>query len=178
MGKITRRHEENGKNGAVLSQSPKGMDKAPKGTGIDLVVNEGDKDVPNIVGKNIDEAKGMLEQAGLKLGEIKKVNDASAKKNVVLACNPGVGSKLNEGAAVSITVAAGSGEKKSAYVDFVVPGNKPCNVQIVLTDENGRATIYAGTQNGGVRLRQKVDYLGSARVQLICDGKMVSEKGL
>ena len=178
VGKITRRHEENGKNGAVLSQSPKGMDKAPKGTGIDLVVNEGDKDVPNIVGKNIDEAKGMLEQAGLKLGEIKKVNDASAKKNVVLACNPGVGSKLNEGAAVSITVAAGSGEKKSAYVDFVVPGNKPCNVQIVLTDENGRATIYAGTQNGGVRLRQKVDYLGSARVQLICDGKMVSEKGL
>ena len=178
VGKITPRHEENGKNGAVLSQSPKGMDKAPKGTGIDLVVNEGDKDVPNIVGKNIDEAKGMLEQAGLKLGEIKKVNDAGAKKNVVLACNPGVGSKLNEGAAVSITVAAGSGEKKSAYVDFVVPGNKPCNVQIVLTDENGRATIYAGTQNGGVRLRQKVDYLGSARVQLICDGKMVSEKGL
>lgn len=178
VGKITRRHEENGKNGAVLSQSPRGMDKAPKGTGIDLVVNEGDKDVPNIVGKNIDEAKGMLEQAGLKLGEIKKVNDAGAKKNVVLACNPGVGSKLNEGAAVSITVAAGSGEKKSAYVDFVVPGNKPCNVQIVLNDENGRATIYAGTQNGGVRLRQKVDYLGSARVQLICDGKMVSEKGL
>lgn len=178
VGKITRRHEENGKNGAVLSQSPKGMDKAPKGTGIDLVVNEGDKDVPNIVGKNIDEAKGMLEQAGLKLGEIKKVNDAGAKKNVVLACNPGVGSKLNEGAAVSITVAVGSGEKKSAYVDFVVPGNKPCNVQIVLNDENGRATIYAGTQNGGVRLRQKVDYLGSARVQLICDGKMVSEKGL
>ena len=177
IGKVSRRHEEGGKNGAVLSQSPKGMDKAPKGTAIDLVVNEGDKDVPNIIGKNVDEAKGMLEQAGLKLGEIKKVNDASAKKNVVLACNPGVGSKLNEGAAVSITVAAG-GDKKSAYVDFVVPGNKPSNVQVVLTDENGKATIYAGTQNGGVRLRQKVDYVGSAKVQLICDGKVVSEKGL
>ena len=177
VGKVTKRHEEGGKNGAVLSQSPKGMDKAPKGTGIDLVVNEGDKPVPNIIGKNVDEAKGMLEQAGLKLGEIKKVNDASAKKNVVLACNPGVGSNLSEGAAVSITVAAG-GEKKSAYVDFVVPGNKQSNVQIVLTDENGKATLYAGTQNGGVRLRQKVDYVGSARVQLICDGKVVSEKGL
>ena len=178
VGKVTRKHVDGEKIGAVLSQSPKGLDKAPKGTGIDLVINEGDKPVPNIIGKSIDEAKGMLEQAGLKLGEIKKVNDAGAKKNVVLACNPGVGSKLNEGAAVSITVAAGSGEQKSAYVDFVVPGNKPCNVQIVLNDENGRATIYAGTQNGGVRLRQKVDYLGSARVQLICDGKMVSEKGL
>ena len=70
----------------------------------------------------------MLEQAGLKLGEIKKVQDASAKKNVVLACNPGVGSNLNDGAAVAITVAAG-GEKKSAYVDFVVPSGKPANVR-------------------------------------------------
>ena len=105
VGKVTRKHVDGGKIGAVLSQSPKGLDKAPKGTGIDLVINEGDKPVPDIIGKSLDEAKGMLEQAGLKLGEIKKVQDANAKKNVVLACNPGVGSNLNDGAAVAITVA-------------------------------------------------------------------------
>ena len=151
--------------------------KAPKGTAIDLVINEGDKPVPNIIGKSIDEAKGMLEQAGLKLGEIKKVQDASAKKNIVLACNPGVGSNLNDGAAVAITVAAG-GEKKSAYVDFVVPSGKPANVRIVLTDDNGTATLYSGTQNGSVRLRQKVEYAGNAKVQFICDGKLISERNL
>ena len=168
---------DGGKIGAVLSQSPKGLDKAPKGTGIDLVINEGDKPVPDIIGKSVDEAKGMLEQAGLKLGEIKKVQDASAKKNVVLACNPGVGSNLNDGAAVAITVAAG-GEKKSAYVDFVVPSGKPANVRIVLTDDNGTATLYSGTQNGSVRLRQKVEYAGNAKVQFICDGKLISERNL
>lgn len=177
VGNVSKRHVDGEKLGAVLSQSPKGTDKAPKGSGIDLVINEGDKAVPNIIGKSVDEAKGMLEQAGLKLGEIKKVTDANAKKNVVLACNPGVGANLGEGAAVSITVAAG-GDKHSAYVDFVVPGSKPSNVEIVLTDENGKATIYAGTQAGGVRLRQKVDYVGRGKVQLICDGKVVSEKGL
>lgn len=177
VGNVTKRHVDGEKMGAVLSQSPKGTDKAPKGSSIDLVVNEGDKTVPDIIGKSIDEAKGMLEQAGLKLGEIKKVTDASAKKNVVLACNPSVGANLGDGAAVNITVAAG-GDKHSAYVDFVVPGAKPCNVQIVLTDENGKATIYAGTQPGGVRLRQKVDYVGSGKVQMLCDGKVVSEKGL
>ena len=123
VGKVTRKHVDGGKIGAVLSQSPKGLDKLLR-TGIDLVINEGDKPVPDIIGKSVDEAKGMLEQAGLKLGEIKKVQDASAKKNVVLACNPGVGSNLNDGAAVAITVAAG-GDKKSAYVDFVVPSGKP-----------------------------------------------------
>lgn len=177
VGNVTKRHVDGEKLAAVLSQSPNGTDKAPKGSRIDLVVNEGDKAVPNIIGKSVDEAKGMLEQAGLKLGEIKKVTDANAKKNVVLACNPSVGANLGEGAAVSITVAAG-GDKHSAYVDFIVPGSKPVNVQLVLTDENGKATIYAGTQAGGVRLRQKVDYVGSGKVQMLCDGKVVSEKGL
>lgn len=177
VGNVTKRHVDGEKLSAVLSQSPNGTDKAPKGSKIDLVINEGDKAVPNIIGKSVDEAKGMLEQAGLKLGEIKKVTDANAKKNVVLACNPSVGANLGEGAAVSITVAAG-GDKHSAYVDFVVPGSKPVNVQLVLTDENGKATIYAGTQAGGVRLRQKVDYVGSGKVQMLCDGKVVSEKGL
>ena len=177
VGNVTKRHVDGGKLGAVLSQSPNGTDKAPKGSGIDLVINEGDKAVPNIIGKSVDEAKGMLEQAGLKLGEIKKITDANAKKNVVLACNPGVGANLGDGAAVSITVAAG-GDKHSAYVDFVIPGTKPANVQLVLTDENGKATIYAGTQAGGVRLRQKVDYVGNGKVQLICDGKVAGEKSL
>lgn len=177
VGKIERRHEEGKNIGSVLSQSPKGTDKAPKGSGVDLVVNEGDKPVPNIIGKTVAEAKAMLEKAGLKLGEIKQIQDGSAKKNAILACNPGVGTNLNEGAAVTVTVAAG-GEKKSAYVDFVVPSGKPSNVQIVLTDDSGKKTLYSGTQNGSVRLRQKVEYEGSAKVQMFCDNKLISEKAL
>lgn len=177
IGKITKQHQQGQKLGAILSQSPKALDKAPKGSKIDVVVNEGDKQVPAIVGKSVDKAKQLLEQAGLKLGEIKQISDASAKKNVVLGCNPSVGTNLGEGAAVSITVAAG-GEKRSAYVDFVVPGSKAVQVQIVLQDENGSSVLYNGKQQGGVRLRQKVDYVGSAKVQLLCDGKIASEQGL
>ena len=79
---------------------------------------------------------------------------------------------------MSISVAAGSGQKKSAYVDFVVPGNKPVAVQLVLIDANGKTNIYSGSQRGGVRLRQRVEYVGDARVQLYCDGKVASEKVL
>lgn len=178
VGKLTKKHVEGQRIGAVLAQSPKAMDKAPKGSSIDLVVNEGDKPVPNLIGKPIAEAKRLLEQAGLKLGEVKEVNDHSAVKNVVLASNPNAGTKIGAGDAVSISVAVGSGQKKSAYVDFVVPGKKPVNVQLVLVDDNGKTTIYSGTQMGGVRLRQRVEFEGLARVLLYCDGKVASEKVL
>ena len=120
----------------------------------------------------------MLEKAGLKLGEVKEVNDHSAVKNVVLASSPNAGTKIGEGDAVSISVAAGSGQKKSAYVDFVVPGKKPVSVQLVLVDDNGKTNIYSGMQMGGVRLRQRVEFEGIARVLLYCDGKVASEKVL
>ncbi len=178
IGKITKKHVEGQRIGAVLAQIPKAMDKAPKGSAIDLVLNEGDKEVPNLIGKSITDAKRLLEKEGLKLGEVKEVNDYSAVKNVVLASNPNAGTKIGAGDAVSISVAAGSGQKKNAYVDFVVPGNKPVNVQLVLIDDNGKATMYSGTQRGGVRLRQRVEYEGIARVLLYVDGKVASEKVL
>lgn len=178
VGKITKKHVEGQRIGVVLSQSPKALDKAPKGSAIDLVINEGDKEVPNLIGKSIADAKRLLEQAGLKLGEVKEVNDHSAVKNVVLASNPNAGTKIGEGDAVSISVAAGNGQKKSAYVDFVVPGNKPVSVQLVLVDDNGKTNIYSGTQMGGVRLRQRVEFEGIARVLLYCNGKVASEKVL
>ena len=178
VGKLTKKHVEGQRIGAVLAQSPKAMDKAPKGSGIDLVINEGDKPVPNLIGKSIADAKRLLAQAGLTLGEVKEVNDHSAVKNVVLASNPNAGTKIGAGDAVSISVAAGSGQKKSAYVDFVVPGKKPVAVQLALVDDNGKTNIYSGTQMGGVRLRQRVEFEGIARVLLYCDGKVASEKVL
>ena len=178
IGKITKKHVEGQRIGTVLTQSPKALDKAPKGSGIDLVINEGDKPVPNLIGKSIADAKRLLAQAGLTLGEVKEVNDHSAVKNVVLASNPNAGTKIGAGDPVSISVAAGSGQKKSAYVDFVVPGKKPVAVQLVLVDDNGKTNIYSGTQMGGVRLRQRVEFEGIARVLLYCDGKVASEKVL
>lgn len=178
IGKIEKKHIDGKRLGSILSQTPKAVDKAPKGSEIDLVINEGDKEIPNIIGKPITIAKKMLEDAELKLGEIKKINDNSAAKDTVLATNPNVGSKLSAGDVVSITVAEGSGVKKNTYIDFIVPGSGEASVKIVLNDDRGNTTLYEGKQPGGVRLRQRVEYLGSAKVQFICNNKLVSEKEL
>lgn len=178
VGRITRRFVDGERIGNVLGQVPKAEDKAPKGSEIELIVNEGNIEVPNLLGKTLADAKNLLKAKGLTLGAVHKVQDASHKPNVIVATNPNAGVKLGKGDPVSVNIAEG-GSTGSAYVDFVVPGNKKeKEVQIVLVDDNGRSVIYSGPQRGGVRLRQKVEYTGGGRVQLYCDGKLVSEKSL
>ena len=55
-----------------LGQAPKALDKAPKGSSIDLVVNEGDNEIPNVIGKSINDAKKILEQARLEIRRSEK----------------------------------------------------------------------------------------------------------
>lgn len=178
MGKIEKKHIKGERIGTVLEQDPKANEKAPKGSEINIVINEGDKEVPNLVGKSLEDAQKLLQKAGLRMGEVKKINDASAKKNVVLASNPSAGIKISEGDAVSVSVAQGSGVKKKVYRDFVVPGNKIVNVRIVLEDENGSTLLYTGSQRGGVRIRQPIEYVEPAKVQFFCDNKLEQELSL
>lgn len=62
IGKITKKFDSSKTVGIVLEQFPKAMDKAPKGSKINLVVNEGEKTVPNVVGQKLATAKQLLEK--------------------------------------------------------------------------------------------------------------------
>lgn len=177
LGRISKKYVKGQKLGTVLSQSPKAMDQAPKGSGIDIEINEGDKEVPSVVGKKLEEARRLIQAAGLTLGEIKTITDNNAAKGVVLAVNPNAGTHLAAGDKVTVSIADG-GAQKSMYVDFVVPGLKPSRVQIVLNDNAGRHELFNGTKLGGVRIRQKVDLTGKGNVQMYCDGKLVEERPL
>ena len=78
-------------------------------------------------------------------------------------------------------VSAGSVQAIYGQITAIPNVKKVRNLSIlnaVLTDDNGTATLYSGTQNGSVRLRQKVEYAGNAKVQFICDGKLISERNL
>lgn len=177
LGKITYKHNPKEKRGAVLEQTPAANSDAPKGSAVDIVINQGDKPVPNIVGKKMGEATAILKAAGLTLGEIKTINDQSVGKGIVLATNPNAGTALSAGDKVSVTVSEGS-VKDSAFVEFTVPGNKPARVQVVVVDNSGRNIVFSGTKEGGVRLRLKVEYNIPGKVQFYSEGRLVEEKSL
>lgn len=178
IGKITKKFDSSKTVGIVLEQFPKAMDKAPKGSKINLVVNEGEKTVPNVVGQKLATAKQLLEKEGLVVGSTSYTKN-QADKDTVLSTDPGPGSHLSEGAKVNLTLSSGSSDSMdSVYVDFVVPGTQEQHVQIYVTDSRGRRLIYDGSQKGGVRLRQKISASDNAKVQLYCDNKLIEEKTL
>lgn len=178
IGKITKKFDISKTVGIVLEQFPKAMDKAPKGSKINLVVNEGEKTVPNVVGQKLATAKQLLEKEGLVVGSTSYTKN-QADKDTVLSTNPVPGSHLSEGAKVNLTLSSGGSDSMdSVYVDFVVPGTQEQHVQIYVTDSRGRRLIYDGSQKGGVRLRQKISASDNAKVQLYCDNKLIEEKTL
>lgn len=178
IGKITKKFDSSKTVGIVLEQFPKAMDKAPKGSKINLVVNEGEKIVPNVVGQKLATAKQLLEKEGLVVGSTSYTKN-QADKDTVLSTDPGPGSHLSEGAKVNLTLSSGGSDSMdSVYVDFVVPGTQEQHVQIYVTDSRGRRLIYDGSQKGGVRLRQKISASDNAKVQLYCDNKLIEEKTL
>lgn len=178
IGKITKKFDSSKTVGIVLEQFPKAMDKAPKGSKINLVVNEGEKTVPNVVGQKLATAKQLLEKEGLVVGSTNYTKN-QADKDTVLSTDPVPGSHLSEGAKVNLTLSSGGSDSMdSVYVDFVVPGTQEQHVQIYVTDSRGRRLIYDGSQKGGVRLRQKISASDNAKVQLYCDNKLIEEKTL
>lgn len=178
IGKITKKFDSSKTVGIVLEQFPKAMDKAPKGSKINLVVNEGEKTVPNVVGQKLATAKQLLEKEGLVVGSTSYTKN-QADKDTVLSTDPVPGSHLSEGAKVNLTLSSGGSDSMdSVYVDFVVPGTQEQHVQIYVTDSRGRRLIYDGSQKGGVRLRQKISASDNAKVQLYCDNKLIEEKTL
>lgn len=178
IGKITKKFDSSKTVGIVLEQFPKAMDKAPKGSKINLVVNEGEKTVPNVVGQKLATAKQLLEKEGLVVGSTSYTKN-QADKDTVLSTEPVPGSHLSEGAKVNLTLSSGGSDSMdSVYVDFVVPGTQEQHVQIYVTDSRGRRLIYDGSQKGGVRLRQKISASDNAKVQLYCDNKLIEEKTL
>lgn len=178
IGKITKKFDSSKTVGIVLEQFPKAMDKAPKGSKINLVVNEGEKTVPNVVGQKLATAKQLLEKEGLVVVSTSYTKN-QADKDTVLSTDPVPGSHLSEGAKVNLTLSSGGSDSMdSVYVDFVVPGTQEQHVQIYVTDSRGRRLIYDGSQKGGVRLRQKISASDNAKVQLYCDNKLIEEKTL
>lgn len=124
VGEVSRKYVRTEIIGTVLSQQPKGASKLPKGSKINLVINEGDKPVPNLVGKKVKEAEKLLKAAGLRLGEVRYVEDRPAK-DTIISTTPMAGQKIVEFEKVDLTVSDGEASKpKDVYVNFTLSVDK------------------------------------------------------
>jgi beta-lactam-binding protein with PASTA domain/predicted Ser/Thr protein kinase len=102
-------------DGRVISSSPPEGTTADKGTKVRLTVSRGAKPVkvPGVVGKDVEEARGLIEDAGLKV-TTKDDTESTKDPGTVTAQAPKAGTKLKPGDTVTLSVA------KAAEVPDVV----------------------------------------------------------
>lgn len=180
VGTVTKKYISGVSFGTVLEQQPKANGKMPVGSKINLTINEGDKTVPNVVGKKLSEAEKLLRKAELKMGEIRYV-EGESEKGTVLSTSPAVGTNLGAGEKIVMIVSDGkAGKEKDVYVEFEVPGEKKkeYKVQIYVMDAKGSNLIFDGKKDGGDRIRKKVKVAGTAKTQIFVENKLVKEKYL
>ena len=69
--------------------------------------------------------------------------------------------------------------QKAETIQFKVPkGSSKQLVQIIVTDESGRDTIYERTHKSGDRINKRVVGYGNVRVQIYVDGALIQEEYL
>lgn len=189
VGTVTVKYEAGAPKGTVISQSIASGSKVSEGTSVDLVVNISDNQtvVPSLAGMSLSEAQSALSSAGLSVGSVSATSSDSAK-NTVLSSDPGAGSVLDKGSAVTLVVSAGKKEEKksssssggsSRTISYTVPGSGSAkDVRIIVTDDNGSRTVFSDSVAPGTRISRSVSAGSDARVQVYLNGELAEDKTL
>ena len=114
--------------GNVISQSPLGATTAAVGSAITVVISSGSTEVtiemPNLLGKTEEEAKVILDEAGLVCRTVTEDNSDTVEKGKIISQSVAAGGTVEEGTAVDLVVSLG--KKISTYactVDVGAPTN-------------------------------------------------------
>lgn len=178
---IIEENDEKVEAGIVLSQDPEDGENVNKGSTVKLVVSKGSAivkvEVPSLVGKNEQEAKALLVEAGLKANII---NDEDESKNdgVVLRQSKEAGTQVQEGTTITITVNKIAQAKEATFTIDVkkitggydkdetgnnVGGNKSKTVDVIIT-VNGKEAYRQSNVDKNSTITAKVSGKGSQTV--------------
>ena len=98
-------------NKYVISQNPESGTRAPKGSAVTIVVSTGAEDskirVPDLMGKEEDEAVAMLVEAGLPVGTVGQINNEDFPEGQVCYQSYSVGSFVDPGTPIDIKISMG-----------------------------------------------------------------------
>ncbi len=183
IGQVTEQEDKTKNPGTILSQNPQPGSQLARGSVIDIVIVKAQAKpvvVPDFRGLSLNEVKIKLGALKLALGEVTEAYGTAYPSGSVADQRPAPGKEAKEGDAVQLTIARPESEQpKQALVEFVVPeGAAAQQIQVVVTDARSRRTVYENAHKPGDRIRTTVEGVGSIRIQLYSNGRMIEEKKL
>lgn len=106
-------------NNYVISQNPESGTKAPKGSAVTIVVSTGAEDskirVPDLMGKEEDEAVAILVESGLPVGTVGRVTNEDFPENQVCYQSYSVGSFVDPGTPIDLKISMGGKAATYSY---------------------------------------------------------------
>jgi beta-lactam-binding protein with PASTA domain len=130
---VRREFNDDVKENRVIETSPSERSRLERGSTVTLVVSRGPRtvEVPDVVGKDRDEAESQLEDAGLRVSFTER-EDEDKEPGTVLQMSPAAGSEAEKDAVVTLTIAK---EPKQVAVPDV--GNQQLNDAVDALEEAG-----------------------------------------
>jgi len=141
--------------GSVISQKPDGGDMVPKGTKVTLTVSRGPEEVlvevPDIRNIPLLEAKGVLKNTNLILGNVTYVNHDSVKKDNIVSMTVEPGKEVKEGYVIDVAVSLGP-KIVEVTEQFAInnvlhqgEGQESCELKLVYKNKGKESILFQGT---------------------------------
>ncbi|MFD5572466.1 Stk1 family PASTA domain-containing Ser/Thr kinase [Streptomyces cadmiisoli] len=110
VGRVERAHSDTFERGTVISSDPAPGSRIRHNDSVTLTVSDGPRtvQVPDLAGRRLDEARQLLEDAGLEPGMVTREFSDEVTRGLVIASDPGTGTTARAGTAVALTVSKGS----------------------------------------------------------------------
>ncbi|MDO4555272.1 MAG: Stk1 family PASTA domain-containing Ser/Thr kinase [Lachnospiraceae bacterium] len=138
--------------GRVIEQSPQGGKNADYGSTVTLTISKGPETkevkVPSLVGKSYSEAKSLLKNQGLSVGNAVKEYSDTYSEGTVISQSPDGGTTVEEGTSVDLVVSRGAEPKSYRYPGQVTvdcpfdDGVEEGSVSLVLSQNGQTKTIF------------------------------------
>lgn len=186
LGAVESGEDAKSPSNVIISQSPLSGANADKGAIINVVVNQKQSVVPHLVGMTLKDAKAALAEVGMSVGKLSakgegfKVDD---ENNKVFSQFPDAGNPVGTKKTVDLILEKNTGfvsNEKKGTVSITLPKDgKNRQVEIIVTDDNGKRTIYSANPGAGTSIEKDVSGFGdNVRVQVFVDGSLVQDRSL
>jgi beta-lactam-binding protein with PASTA domain len=177
IGSIDNIYDDKYKEGYIISQQPRAGTRVAKNSKIDLMVSKGETPdkvaMPDLLGRTLEEARKLIEENNLVLGDVKKGESKEYYSNQVMEQDTKAGVMVEEETTVNLVVSKGPGPvPQTQIMEFDLPSeNDYYKVVIWLNDAKGKREIYNQLHPGGDTVNLMVNYFGSASVEIQLNGK-------
>ena len=162
--------------GKVFSQEPSSGVTIKQGEEVTIYVSRGEDtvSVPDVVGKDISDAKAAIKKAGLIVGDTSYEASSTYSKDQVISMSPSAGESLSRGDSVELVISKGKLTTKSVSInlnDYTNSEGIKVKVEVEFIDSDGNSEIvYSGTKKDTSIFSVKMKGYGVGYYKVYIDG--------